>query len=87
MLGPSVYSQVVTIKHIFDRLDEFGVYEEEYLKPYKTKLDEIDKILNVDDKSQALPEPVMQVLHYKYVQCTRIYDNLLDTIHEVDPEL
>lgn len=68
-------------------MDEFGVYEEEYLKPYKTKLDEIEKILHVDDKSNALPEHVMQVLNYKYMQCNRIYDSLIDTIHEVDPEL
>ncbi|KAI9483485.1 MAG: hypothetical protein EXX96DRAFT_558345 [Benjaminiella poitrasii] len=85
--SPAVYSQVVAIKHIFDRLDEFGVYEEEYLKPYKVKLDEIEKILNVDRKSHALPEPVMQVLQYKYRQCNRIYNNLINTIHEVAPEL
>ncbi|CAO3631788.1 unnamed protein product [Mucor hiemalis] len=85
--SPAVYSQVAAIKHIFDRLEEFGVYEEEFLKPYKVKLDEIDKILNVDKRSHALPETVMQVLHYKYLQCKNIYKALLNTIHEVDPEL
>ncbi|KAG2214133.1 hypothetical protein INT46_001867 [Mucor plumbeus] len=85
--SPAVYSQVVAIKHIFDRLEEFGVYEEEYLKPYKTKLDEINKILYVDDKSHALPDSVMQVLKYKYMQCNHIYESLIDTIHEVAPEL
>ncbi|KAI8973260.1 hypothetical protein BDF20DRAFT_823456 [Mycotypha africana] len=84
---PAIYSQVVAIKHIFDRLESFGVYEEQYLKPYKVKLDEINKILNVDEKSQVLPETVMQVLKYKYRQCVRIYEHLIDTIHEVDPEL
>ncbi|KAI7899411.1 uncharacterized protein BX663DRAFT_521650 [Cokeromyces recurvatus] len=85
--SPAVYSQVVAIKHIFDRLDEFGVYEEEYLEPYKAKLDEIEKILSVDSKNHALPEPVMQVLQYKYRQCSLIYNNLINTIHEVAPEL
>lgn len=61
----------IAFQHIFDRLEEFGVYEEEYLKPYKTKLDEIEKILYVDDKSHALPESVMQVLKYKYMQCSK----------------
>jgi hypothetical protein len=56
-------------------LDEFGVYEEEYLKAYKKKLDEIDRILHVDIKNHALPEPVMQVLQYKYMQCSKFSSN------------
>ncbi|KAI8347607.1 hypothetical protein EDC96DRAFT_578154 [Choanephora cucurbitarum] len=84
---PAVYSQVVAIQHIFDRLNEAGVYEEEYLKPYKAKLDEIEKILSVDSKNKALPEHVMQVLQYKFMQCKNIYEKLLNTIHEVSPEL
>ncbi|KAI8364255.1 hypothetical protein BD560DRAFT_403434 [Blakeslea trispora] len=84
---PAVYSQVVAIQHIFDRLNEVGVYEEEFLKPYKTKLDEIEKILNVDSKNKALPEYVMQVLQYKFMQCKNIYEKLLNTIHTVSPEL
>ncbi|KAI8992255.1 hypothetical protein BDB01DRAFT_832574 [Pilobolus umbonatus] len=83
--APAVYVQVVAIKHIFDRLDEFGVYTEEYLKPYKLKLDEIEKILNLDEA--ILPEDVIQILRFKYIECRRIYDTLLDTIHEVAPEL
>ncbi|KAI9259944.1 hypothetical protein EDC94DRAFT_611278 [Helicostylum pulchrum] len=85
--GTAVYSLVMAIKHIFDRLEEFGVYEEEYLKPYKAKLDEINLILNGEDKCQELPETVLEVLRYKYMQCNRIYKNLINTIHEVSPEL
>ncbi|KAG2199452.1 hypothetical protein INT47_011564 [Mucor saturninus] len=84
--GTAVYSQVVAIKHIFDRLQEFGVYEEEYLQPYKLRLDEIDKLINVDG-CPDLSDIVMQVLRYQYRQCRRIYQNLIDTIHEVAPEL
>ncbi|KAI8092151.1 uncharacterized protein B0P05DRAFT_524960 [Gilbertella persicaria] len=84
---PAVYSQVVAIQHIFDRLEEVGVYEEEFLKPYKVKLDEIEKILSVDSKNKALPEHVMQVLQYKFRQCKNIYNKLLETIHELAPEL
>ncbi|KAG1141581.1 hypothetical protein G6F37_008378 [Rhizopus arrhizus] len=83
----SVYSQVITIKHIFDRLNEAGVYEEEYLHPYKTKLDEIEKILVQDTKNDIVPEYAIQVLRYKFIQCGKIYENLLNTIREVDDEL
>lgn len=58
-------------QHIFDRLNEAGVYEEEYLQPYKAKLDEIEKILNHDRKHRILPEHVMQVLQYKFAQCSK----------------
>ncbi|CEG71431.1 hypothetical protein RMATCC62417_07166 [Rhizopus microsporus] len=85
--SPSVYSQVVTIKHIFDRLEEAGVYEEEYLEPYKAKLDEIEKIISHDIKNSILPEFVMEVLQYKFIQCRRIYEKLMNTLKEVDPEL
>ncbi|CAO3703018.1 unnamed protein product [Rhizopus stolonifer] len=83
----SVYSQVVTIKHIFDRLDEAGVYEEEFLEPYKAKLDEIEKILNHDCKNNIVPDFAIQVLQYKFMQCRKIYKNLMNTIREVGPEL
>jgi hypothetical protein len=59
------------LQHIFDRLDVFGIYEEDYLQPYKAKLEEIDKILSVDSKSHALPETVMEVLRYKYAKCSK----------------
>ncbi|KAG1153030.1 hypothetical protein G6F37_000008 [Rhizopus arrhizus] len=85
--SPSVYAQVVAIKHIFDRLNEAGVYEEEFLQPYKAKLDEIKKILNHDRKHGILPEHVMQVLQYKFAQCRKIYEKLINTLREVDAEL
>lgn len=59
------------MQHIFDRLAEVGVYEEEYLKPYKAKLDEIDTILNGENKCRELTETVMEVLRYKYMQCSK----------------
>ncbi|KAG1454348.1 hypothetical protein G6F56_007343 [Rhizopus delemar] len=85
--SPSVYSQVVTIKNIFDRLNEVGVYGQEFLQPYKAKLNEIEKILNKDREYKVVPEHVMEVLQYKFTQCTKIYEKLMDTLKQVDIEL
>ncbi|KAI8374242.1 uncharacterized protein BYT42DRAFT_599321 [Radiomyces spectabilis] len=85
--SPAVYSQVVAIKHSFDRLEEFGIYAEEFLEPYTKKLKEIENILKVDERNGALPKAVMQMLKYKFTQCERIRDQLMATIHEVSPEL
>ncbi|KAG0176005.1 hypothetical protein DFQ28_007956 [Apophysomyces sp. BC1034] len=87
MLSPAVYSQVVAIKHCFDRLDEFGIYAEEFLEPYERKLKDIEQIITVDERNQAIPEAVMQILKYKFLQCKKIYNRLLNAIHEVSPEL
>lgn len=72
--GKIVYPQHHTYihhwtQHIFDRLNEAGVYEEEYLHPYKAKLDEIEKILVQDTKNDIVPEYAIQVLRYKFIQC------------------
>ncbi|KAI9254044.1 hypothetical protein BY458DRAFT_558957 [Sporodiniella umbellata] len=83
----SVYSQVVTLKHIFDRLNEAGVYEEAFMLPYKAKLDTIEKILIQDKKNKIVPDFAMQVLQYKFSQCRKIYEKLMNTIRQVDPEL
>ncbi|KAF7723816.1 hypothetical protein EC973_001600 [Apophysomyces ossiformis] len=85
--SPAVYSQVVAIKHCFDRLDEFGIYAEEFLEPYEKKLKDIEQIITIDERNKALPEAVMQILKYKFLQCKKIYARLLSAIHEVSPEL
>ncbi|KAL0077113.1 hypothetical protein J3Q64DRAFT_1745877 [Phycomyces blakesleeanus] len=83
----AVYSQVVAIKQCFDRLEELGIYAEEFLAPYEQKLKDIDNIITIDGRNKALPEPLMQILRYKFLQCQKIYNHLLDTIHEISPEL
>ncbi|KAI8138971.1 hypothetical protein BJV82DRAFT_628579, partial [Fennellomyces sp. T-0311] len=84
---PAVYSQVIAIKQCFDRLDEFGIYAEEFLEPYQKKLKDIQHILEVDSRNNVLPKPAMMIVNVKFIQCNRIYERLLDTIHEVSPEL
>ncbi|KAI9488015.1 hypothetical protein BDB00DRAFT_792186 [Zychaea mexicana] len=84
---PAVYSQVIAIKQCFDRLEEFGIYAEEFLEPYEKKLKEIGQILEIDNRDQVIPETAMKIVNIKFKQCKRIYENLLDTIHEVSPEL
>ncbi|KAG0166023.1 hypothetical protein DFQ30_007678 [Apophysomyces sp. BC1015] len=74
-------------EHCFDRLDEFGIYAEEFLEPYERKLKDIEQIITVDERNQAIPEAVMQILKYKFLQCKKIYNRLLNAIHEVSPEL
>ncbi|KAI9311241.1 hypothetical protein BX666DRAFT_2032252 [Dichotomocladium elegans] len=84
---PAVYSQVVAIKQCFDRLEEFGIYAEEFLEPYEKKLKEIEQIIAVDSRDHVLPKSAMIIVTSKFNQCKRIYQKLLDTIHEVSPEL
>ncbi|KAG2225746.1 hypothetical protein INT45_011414 [Circinella minor] len=84
---PAVYSQVIAIKQCFDRLEEFGIYAEEFLEPYEKKLKEIEHIMEVDQRDQVISDIAMKFVRVKFMQCQRIYRNLLDTIHEVSPEL
>ncbi|ORZ18643.1 hypothetical protein BCR42DRAFT_411328 [Absidia repens] len=85
--SPAVYSQVISISHCFERLDEFGIYAEEFLEPYSNMLKDIKNVLTIDEKNEALTKPVMQILWHKFHQCETIYKKLLATIHEVSPEL
>ncbi|KAI8334756.1 hypothetical protein BC941DRAFT_454333 [Chlamydoabsidia padenii] len=85
--SPAVYSQVASISHCFERLDEFGIYAEEFLEPYANMLKDIKNVLIIDEKNETLTKPVMQILWHKFRQCENIYKKLLDTIHEVSPEL
>lgn len=59
-------------QNIFDRLNEVGVYGQEFLQPYKAKLNEIEKILNKDREYKVVPEHVMEVLQYKFTQCSKL---------------
>ncbi|KAI8099042.1 uncharacterized protein BX664DRAFT_381663 [Halteromyces radiatus] len=85
--SPAVYSQVVSISHCFERLDEFGIYAEEFLEPYANMLKDIKNVLEIDERNETLSKPVMQILWNKFHQCDTIYKRLLNTIHEVSPEL
>ncbi|ORX59745.1 hypothetical protein DM01DRAFT_1333204, partial [Hesseltinella vesiculosa] len=85
--SPAVFAQVNAIMHCFDRLEEFGIYAEEFLEPYKNMLKDIHQILEVDERNGALSKPVMQISWHKFHRCENIYNKLLNTIHEVSPEL
>lgn len=97
-------NDVILLQQCFDRLEDFGIYAEEFLEPYERKLHEIQNILEIDSRENVLPESALKVVTARFNQCSklyytislnvaylfaidRIYQKLLDTIHEVSPEL
>ncbi|KAI8064722.1 hypothetical protein BC940DRAFT_305178 [Gongronella butleri] len=85
--SPAVYAQVNSILHCFERLEEFGIYAQEFLEPYEKMLNDIKMILEIDERHQSLSPYIMQILWYKFHQCESIYSKLQATIHQVSPEL
>ncbi|CAO3630503.1 unnamed protein product [Cunninghamella blakesleeana] len=83
----AIYARVGAIANCFDRLNEFGIYAEEFLEPYAKMLKDIKNVLEIDERNEAVRKSVLQILWYKFRQCETIYSSLLDTIHEVSPEL
>lgn len=55
----------------FDRLEEFGIYAEEFLEPYGRKLKDIEHILRVDERDNILPKPAMMIVNTKFKQCSK----------------
>ncbi|CAO3632220.1 unnamed protein product [Cunninghamella echinulata] len=84
---PAIYAKVNAIYNCFDRLNEFGIYAEEFLEPYAKMLKDIKNVLEIDERHEAVGKPILQILWYKFHQCETIYNKFLDTIHEVSPEL
>lgn len=85
--SPAIFCQVTAIKNCFYQLEQIGIYDEEILKPYCTKLKQLEGIIHEDEQNCALPEPILELVRYNYAICKRIYDKLIMTIRDMSPTL
>ena len=64
-----MFCQVVAIKNCFYQLEQIGIYDEKYLRPYQEKLEQLERIFK--EREQHLPEPMLELMRYNYAVCSR----------------
>ncbi|KAI8636017.1 hypothetical protein BD408DRAFT_113722 [Parasitella parasitica] len=71
--SPAIFCQVLAIKNCFYQLEQIGIYDENTLKPYGKKLQQLESLLTEDEQNCALPPPILELVRYNYSVCSECF--------------
>ena len=86
--APATFCQLATMKQLLNHMKESGVYTENDLKPFQSRLLELRSIIQQNNATDETDEQALvTLLLRKYDGCQRILDSLLESLSVLSPEL
>jgi len=84
---PAIYSQIASIRHLLNHMDESAVYNESDVAPFHIRLTELRQILQQDSKNGKHPEALTKLLDRQLHECEVIVQSLQDNLATISVEL
>ncbi|WFD44236.1 hypothetical protein MPSI1_002902 [Malassezia psittaci] len=84
---PAMFSQIGCMKQLLDHLDESGVYTESDLKPFASRIEELDEIIKRDEREKKHPPQLTKLMRRKLDGCQQIVNKLENKLSVLSVEL
>ncbi|WFC95831.1 hypothetical protein MBRA1_002485 [Malassezia brasiliensis] len=84
---PAMFSQIGCMKQLLDHMDESGVYTEADLKPFASRIQELDEIIKRDEQEHKHPPQLTKLMKRKLDVCQQMVNNLENKLSVLSVEL
>ncbi|AAW46433.2 conserved hypothetical protein [Cryptococcus deneoformans JEC21] len=84
---PAIYCQIASMRQILSHMDESGAYTEQFLIPFRERLDQLRSVIKQDSLEGKHPEPIVRLMIRKLEGVERQLDELFQSLTVLSVEL
>ncbi|KAE8538246.1 hypothetical protein D1P53_005585 [Cryptococcus gattii VGV] len=84
---PAIYCQIASMRQILSHMDESGAYTEQFLIPFRERLDQLRSVIKQDSLEGKHPEPIVRLMIRKLEGVERQLDALFQSLTVLSVEL
>ncbi|OWZ67028.1 hypothetical protein AYX15_01780, partial [Cryptococcus neoformans] len=84
---PAIYCQIASMRQILSHMDESGAYTEQFLIPFRDRLDQLRSVIKQDSLEGKHPEPIVRLMIRKLEGVERQLDELFQSLTVLSVEL